>query len=152
MTTTLFESDFVGKSPQAALEFIVSVLQSSTDYSIIGKGLDGRILLWNEGARRLYGYEAEELLGKARSDILHTPEDVAAGGGEISWAARVRARRHRDREPGGVHRSRQHSNRKALWLQRARRSAWTVLGIGLHGLDEFVTGAGGHARHDFNYR
>jgi PAS domain S-box-containing protein len=91
MTTTLFESDFVGKSPQAALEFIVSVLQSSTDYSIIGKGLDGRILLWNEGARRLYGYEAEELLGKARSDILHTPEDVAAGGGEISWAARVRA-------------------------------------------------------------
>src|SRR6202040_827035 len=75
----LFDPAFVGSSPQDALEFIVGILQSSTDYSIIGKGLDGTILLWNEGARRLYGYEAGELLGKAKSDLLHTPEDVAVG-------------------------------------------------------------------------
>src|SRR5207249_8752395 len=59
-------------------DFISNILESSTEYSIIGKDMDGRILLWNEGARRLYGYEPEEVVGKANSSILHTPEDVAA--------------------------------------------------------------------------
>src|SRR5260370_36932212 len=45
----------------------------------MGKGMDGTILLWNEGARRLYGYEPDEVVGKANADILHTPEDVATG-------------------------------------------------------------------------
>jgi PAS domain S-box-containing protein len=79
MAPALLDTAFVGSSPQDALEFIVSVLQSSTDYSLIGQGLDGTILLWNEGARRLYGYEAEEVLGKLTSDVLHAPEDAAAG-------------------------------------------------------------------------
>ena len=75
----LFDTAFVGRRPEDALAFIVEILQSSTEYSIIGNGLDGTILLWNEGARRLYGYEAEEVLGKATSDLLHTPEGIAAG-------------------------------------------------------------------------
>src|SRR5206468_9041064 len=29
--------------------------------------------------RRLYGYEPEEVVGRANSSILHTPEDVQAG-------------------------------------------------------------------------
>ncbi len=61
------------------LDFIGNILESSTEYSIIGKDLDGKILLWNEGARRLYGYEPDEVVGKVNSSILHTPEDVAAG-------------------------------------------------------------------------
>lgn len=32
-----------------------------------------------EGARRLYGYEPEEVVGREYSSILHTPEDVEAG-------------------------------------------------------------------------
>jgi PAS domain S-box-containing protein len=46
---------------------------------IIGTGLDGTILLWNEGARRLYGYEPEEVVNKARATILYTPEGMALG-------------------------------------------------------------------------
>lgn len=46
--------------------FLQSILESSTEYSIIGKDLDGKILLWNEGARRLYGYEPEEVVGRAK--------------------------------------------------------------------------------------
>src|SRR5438046_5650971 len=61
------------------MDFMANVLESSTEYSLIGKDLDGTILLWNEGARRLYGYEPEEVVGKANSSILHTPEDVQAG-------------------------------------------------------------------------
>jgi PAS domain S-box-containing protein len=74
----LFDQRIVGSAEQA-LDFIGNILESSTEYSVIGKDLDGRILLWNEGARRLYGYEPEEVVGKANSSILHTPEDLAAG-------------------------------------------------------------------------
>src|SRR5436853_7653993 len=78
MKARLFDSSIVSTA-QEALDFIASILESSTEYSIIGKDLDGKILLWNEGARRLYGYEPEEVVGKAYSSILHTPEDVEAG-------------------------------------------------------------------------
>src|SRR3989442_3392041 len=59
--------------------FLQNILESSTEYSIIGKDLEGKILLWNAGARRLYGYEPEEVIGKANSSMLHVPEDVRAG-------------------------------------------------------------------------
>ncbi|WP_430516321.1 PAS domain S-box protein [Dehalogenimonas etheniformans] len=58
--------------------FLDNILQSSTKYSIIGKDLDHRILSWNEGAQRNYGYSAEEIIGRD-SSILHTPEDIASG-------------------------------------------------------------------------
>ncbi len=59
--------------------FLNNVLESSTEYSIIAKDLKGHILTWNEGARRNYGYGAEEMVGKANSSVLHTPEDIASG-------------------------------------------------------------------------
>lgn len=65
--------------PDEAMDFIASILESATEYSIIAMDLDGKIVLWNEGARRIYGYEPEEVVGKAYSTILHTPEDVEAG-------------------------------------------------------------------------
>jgi PAS domain S-box-containing protein len=78
LATRFFGGAIVGGAEQA-VDFIGNVLESSTEYSIVGKDLDGRILLWNEGARRLYGYEPEEVVGKANSSILHVPEDVRAG-------------------------------------------------------------------------
>ncbi|MFZ2853350.1 MAG: PAS domain S-box protein [Rhodocyclaceae bacterium] len=78
MSANLFDSAIVGDSA-SAVDFITNILQASTEYSIIGKSLDGTIQLWNEGARRLYGYEPEEVVSKANSDILHVPEDVQAG-------------------------------------------------------------------------
>src|SRR5260221_12135418 len=74
----LFDSSIVSTAQQA-VDFITNILESSTEYSVIAKDLEGKILLWNEGARRLYGYEPEEVVGRANSSILHTPEDVAAG-------------------------------------------------------------------------
>jgi len=59
--------------------FLNNVLESSTEYSIIAKDLEGNILAWNEGARRNYGYSAEEMVGKQNSRILHTPEDIQSG-------------------------------------------------------------------------
>jgi two-component system sensor histidine kinase/response regulator len=48
-------------------------LASIVDYSddaIIGKSLDGIILNWNKGAERLYGYSAEEVIGKPIALLL----------------------------------------------------------------------------------
>src|SRR6266849_4652781 len=78
MRSSLFDSSILATAQQA-VEFVSNILESSTEYSVIGKDLDGKILLWNEGARRMYGYEAEEVVGKLNSEVLHTPEDVAAG-------------------------------------------------------------------------
>jgi PAS domain S-box-containing protein len=74
----LFDSSIVSTA-QGAVEFITNILESSTEYSVIAKDLTGKILLWNEGARRLYGYEPDEVIGKANSSILHAPKDVQAG-------------------------------------------------------------------------
>jgi PAS domain S-box-containing protein len=78
MGSRLFD-DAIVRNPEAAVDFITNILQASTEYSIIGKSMDGTILLWNEGARRLYGYEPDEVVGKANSAILHVPEDVEIG-------------------------------------------------------------------------
>ncbi|HXF80407.1 MAG TPA: PAS domain S-box protein [Usitatibacter sp.] len=71
----LFDPAIVGD----ALDFITSILESSTEYSVIGKDLQGLIVLWNEGARRIYGYEPGEVIGKLNAAALHSPAEVAAG-------------------------------------------------------------------------
>ncbi|HKS59212.1 MAG TPA: PAS domain S-box protein, partial [Thermoplasmata archaeon] len=58
--------------------FLQNVLEASTEYSIIAADLEGRVLLWNEGARRVYGYTADEILGKD-SRLLHPQEDLTEG-------------------------------------------------------------------------
>src|SRR3954465_5274373 len=74
----LFDQRILGSAEQA-LDFIGNILESSTEYSVIGKDLEGGILLWNEGARRIYGYEPEEVVGKANASILRVPEDGKSG-------------------------------------------------------------------------
>ena len=75
--TGIFDSPIVG-CPREECQFITSILESCTEYSMICKDLKGTILMWNEGARRLYGYEPEEVVGKANSSILYVPKDVWA--------------------------------------------------------------------------
>ena len=72
------ESKSVMRDFAETKNFLDNILQSSTKYSIIGKDLNHRILSWNEGAKRNYGYTAEEIIGQD-SVVLHTSEDVKAG-------------------------------------------------------------------------
>jgi PAS domain S-box-containing protein len=51
---------------------LASIVENSDD-AIIGKTLDGTITSWNAGAERLYGYAAEEVLGKPSAFM--TPGD-----------------------------------------------------------------------------
>jgi PAS domain S-box-containing protein len=51
---------------------LAAIVESSDD-AIIGLSLDGRILSWNKGAQRLFGYTAEEVVGEPVS-LLAPPE------------------------------------------------------------------------------
>lgn len=53
-----------------------NILESAIEYSIVSIDLNGLILMWNEGARRNYGYTAEEMEGKQTISLLHFPEDI----------------------------------------------------------------------------
>ncbi len=51
------------KRVEAELFKLASIVEY-TDDAIIGKALDGTILSWNTGAEKLFGYSAEEVVGK----------------------------------------------------------------------------------------
>ena len=48
----------------------LAALVQSSDDAIVGQDLDGDIVSWNSGAERLYGYAAEEILGKLGNNIV----------------------------------------------------------------------------------
>jgi PAS domain S-box-containing protein len=54
------------------------LVESVKDYAIYMLDPEGHVISWNEGARRIKGYTAEEALGRHFS-AFYTPEDVAAG-------------------------------------------------------------------------
>jgi two-component system CheB/CheR fusion protein len=58
---------------RARLAQLSAMVESSSD-AIIGKSLDGVITHWNKGAEKLYGYTAEETVGK-HARMLMPPEN-----------------------------------------------------------------------------
>jgi PAS domain S-box-containing protein len=51
------------RKSEQQLRWFAAVVQSSDD-AVLGESLDGIIRSWNAGAERLYGYSAEEVIGK----------------------------------------------------------------------------------------
>ena len=59
---------------------LATIVESSED-AIIGRNLDGKIISWNTGARRIFGYRAEEVIGRLYAflvpeDRLHELEEI----------------------------------------------------------------------------
>jgi diguanylate cyclase (GGDEF)-like protein/PAS domain S-box-containing protein len=52
----------------------IAVVEASSD-AIIGKDLDGRVVLWNRGAERLYGYTEAEMRGVSISVLVPAGHD-----------------------------------------------------------------------------
>jgi PAS domain S-box-containing protein len=65
VSNTKIAAELFGKMnplTDTAKNFLAAIVASSDD-AIISKDLDGIISSWNEGARRMFGYEAEEIVG-----------------------------------------------------------------------------------------
>ena len=65
------------------------LLRGVRDYAIYMLDADGRIRTWNEGARRLKGYTAEEIVGRHIRELL-PPENRASGLADQELAAASR--------------------------------------------------------------
>jgi PAS domain S-box-containing protein len=60
------------KRTQDVLQRLATIVESSDD-AIVSKNLDGIIQTWNAGAERIFGYKAEEVIGKPVT-VLMPPE------------------------------------------------------------------------------
>jgi PAS domain S-box-containing protein len=84
-----------------APEFLAAIVDSSDD-AIIGKTLDGTIISWNKGAERIYGYSAEEVIGRPISILIppDRPDELPSILARLARGERIdhflTERRHKD--------------------------------------------------------
>src|SRR5207248_8457523 len=54
------------------------IFENLKDYAVITLDTEGRVTSWNPGARRILGYQEEEILGRHFADF-YLPQDAKAG-------------------------------------------------------------------------
>jgi len=62
------------KHAYESLQHLANIVEFSDD-AIIGKNLDGIIVSWNAGAKKMYGYRASEVIGKPVSILIPPGEN-----------------------------------------------------------------------------
>lgn len=74
------------KQIEARLQHLSAIVESSGE-AIIGKRLDGVIVSWNRGAEEIYGYRADEMIGRD-AQILY-PEDSTERFSDVAETIRL---------------------------------------------------------------
>jgi two-component system sensor histidine kinase/response regulator len=57
-------------------EFLGNILDSSSAISIVSTNVEQDILFWNKGAEEIFGYRAEEVVGRKKVNILYPDDKV----------------------------------------------------------------------------
>ncbi|MBX3608793.1 MAG: PAS domain S-box protein [Hydrogenophaga sp.] len=52
---------------------LATIIENASD-AIVGQDVDGRVMLWNQAAERLFGWSADEAMGDRASELLLPPE------------------------------------------------------------------------------
>lgn len=73
--------DITGRKRAEESQAYLAAIVESSDQAIISKSLDGVIQSWNAGAERLFGYTAEEVIGKPVTIVIpldrrHEEDDI----------------------------------------------------------------------------
>ncbi len=63
---------------------LADVFSAASEVAIIATDIQGTITLFNSGAERLLGYQAEEVIGKANPALFHVSDEVEARSVELS--------------------------------------------------------------------
>ncbi|MGH2809638.1 MAG: PAS domain-containing sensor histidine kinase, partial [Actinomycetota bacterium] len=90
-----FIRDITEKRRAEELRGLLVAIVESTDDTVIAYSLDGTVQSWNAGAESLYGYPAEEMIGRAFTEIV--PDDLLAEA-ERNLATVARGEKIRDFE------------------------------------------------------
>jgi PAS domain S-box-containing protein len=85
----LYEDITERQKSEKTRNLLASIVQYSDD-AIISKAVDGTIMSWNPGAERLFGYDAEEVVG--RSIMIIIPQNLHEG--ELDILDHVRRGEH----------------------------------------------------------
>lgn len=56
-----------------------AILYGSPEYAVVAEDLEGNITVFSEGARTIYGYTPDELIGRTKADLLIAPEEIESG-------------------------------------------------------------------------
>jgi PAS domain S-box-containing protein len=73
-------------SHRRQIESFHTIFQNLEDFAIFTLDYEGRITSWNAGAKRIFGYTEEEIVGRDLETIF-TCEDVESGGPETELAS-----------------------------------------------------------------
>ncbi len=60
-------------------DFVSTLFENLVGYAIIAADFDGNIIAYNEGARQIYGYAPEEIIGKQNIEIFFPKDFIETG-------------------------------------------------------------------------
>ena len=118
-----------------ANDFLKSILNSAYSISIVSTDLDQNIIFWNRGAEELFGYSAEEVVGKHKIKILYP------GVEEEQLADEMRQLLQKEKRAVSCELAEQTKDGRQLWMKLHLSPRVDLQGnvVGILGIGEDIT-------------